>query len=320
MKKTMKEKMRKICVGALGGIMALTVIGCGSERADETAAEIVEQTADVDGEEELVDVEAETSEVAEENAVDEVETQESASDEPGYEIGSEELNALVEQYAYTLSVANDGEEVSYFGWNMPDGWEAGFREENQGSLHLENATDDIMEPYLFIYSIYKGILQVSEDSDYYWLATITGNEDNAWNAFYQTGVWEEAELPLYCERDAVGQDHAVLVDKVGEMETPFGTGILYCAVTAGIYWGGADVGEDGELYEIEGVDSVYDKEGVLLAIGNRLVRIEYTQYREYYLTEYYLGEGELKDISYLDTLELQEYTGTIEELVTQMLE
>lgn len=302
----MKPLLHSMTCLAVAATLAWSATACGS--AGQTPqAEDAEQTQDASTEAaptEAQDAETEANAAASETA-ESAQTEETADDGEKKDVIVEEddsewvemtdeeveayekYTALVNSYDYVLSYGWGNEIDAVFGYHIPDGWRSSEDTPGNGKTeakyyeHLQNETEDewvgIYEP-LFANGQY--------DYDQY---------IESLDHFYQTGTYAEPER-------LVEDEGSYLLDmrKEGEMETPYGTAVLYTSIAqSGTY-------NDSDLFSIQ--------EGAMIPRGD-------------------MGEGYYIEIEYTgsdwdtwsttgdpwEALQNHAYTGRLEELLPLLL-
>lgn len=330
------NKKRAIAL-ILCGMVAVSNVACGSgnvettapaqetEQAEASQEAVTEQTA---AEEEEQEESAETGEdVVTEDTVEteaaEEKTEEAA--DGGLKIGSSELEEICAKYDKVLSTY---EVESYFGYNIPDGWvgdDYGV-DGRQESRYIDIWTSDNVENGDFV-DVYgtetvriEGIDRAKSLGTY--VTDDEGNDfippsdefdyDNCYldaiHDFYETKEWREPERPKcpvgWADEEYGYESFCPTRIYRGEIDTPYGKGILCSAVYEGVRY----TGYDAETHCYTEMADTYRwsrNEEMILEIDDQFVIISYSYFE-------WSDLGANVDPDGLD------YSGRLDEIIPQM--
>lgn len=230
------------------------------------------------------------------------------------------LAGIIDKYDKVFS---DSSVKAYFGYNVPAGWkrpdyytwaDPDGREEKRSVDHWinENNNEETIEINSFSSESFNSVGRIAYDSE--------GNEweiqsdeteyinryNDALHIFYETEEWTEPERANYPMSSFI----LYCTDRIprGEIDTPYGRGILYSAVYEWIFYTEYDdemhcytMIDDSEHYWSAG-------EGMILEIDNYYIEIEYLLSDWEYFEEY--------PEDFINA----EYTGRLNEIIPQMFE
>lgn len=309
------NKKRAIAL-ILCGMVAISNAACGSGNAETTApaqeteqAEasqeaVTEQTA---AEEEEQEESAETGE----DVVTEDTVETEAVADGGLKIGSSELEEICAKYDKVLSTY---EVESYFGYNIPDGWvgdDYGV-DGRQESRYIDRWTCG--DESITIQGIDRAkslgtYVTDDEGNDFIPPSDEFDYQNRYWDTihdFYETREWKEPErpkCPVGDPDDEYGyeQYYPTRIYR-GEVDTPYGKGILCSAVYEGVKYTGYDAETHCYTEEAGTYEWVRDEE-MILEIDDQFVIIQYNNFN------WYAPDTEPANL---------DYSGRLDEIIPQM--
>lgn len=333
----MKNRWKKLLVIMGSAFTMITVMACGNSEANESIAEVSEQEAETTSgitEEQENIAESSVNDETDNMENGEAETDEVSKDEEAdvekngkYMIGDAELEAIIEPYDKVLSrtISIDGVSFlqSYFGYNVPEGWEwpsyhnwedpDGRKESrmHDGWINTNNSAETID-----LDSFYGDTINYWYDQDGNKVEVLPGSYRHyqncyheALHTFMETGKWEEPEREKQLEYEFMRYYTNMTME--GEIQTPYGKGILYRGIYEGVPYTGYDE-ETGVYTEIDTDSPMHSwhlEEGMLIEVDDLFIRITY------HLSDWYSSTEELPD-----SLANREYTGRLESIIPLMFE
>lgn len=327
----MKDRMKKLCVIMGSSIMMLAITACGDSSITESAAveNIQMDENPSDGTEESESV-AESSVADEkdnpengEEETDEVskDEEEDVEEESGkYMLGDTELDKILEQYDNVLSVEKFDGVIPVFGYTIPAGWERNSAEGYETDGRVEPKSRDQLHQYgdeqhsvaliedidINMWYNQPVVIKEKQETDYY---DYNNRYKEALHQFLETGIWEEPERASKMIFNYI--NYTKELNKQGEVETPYGTAILYSTLKEGCYY--TDYDEEKQIYTNPQNRGWYLYEGMILEIDNYYIQIEYKK------ADWALS-GLETEIELPSELANHEYTGKLEEVIPQMFE
>jgi hypothetical protein len=252
----------------------------GCGNAAEINAE-ADSTVDMVAEE---DMESKSESVLEENVQiqsDDTEAeQEETATENADELKTEDLQSIIDSYDNVLSIENSAAGV------VPI-----------FGYHIPELSESI---WFYVYSV------GTTDWD-------NKAEGKAISDFYKTGVWEKPERMEAIPYGGNVTDYITEMEKKGELETIYGKAVFYQKLSERVFYSNRD---DDNQYYVPG-DSESDHgtwdiyEGVLLQVKGNFIDIIYSKGEDGWSTSDY-------ELPY--NMENHEYTGTLEEILPQMIQ
>ena len=327
---------KKVIALILCGIVATSNAACGDENKE--AAAPVQETKQIETEKTVAEeetlqeeiVKAEDNIVTEETAeTDTIATEKSAenveNETSKLTIGSSELEEICAKYDEVLSTY---EVESYFGYNVPDGWTSDDYDVDgrQESRYVDRWTsdniehDDLVDVYGTETVRIEGIDRAKSLGTY--VTDEDGNEfippsdefeygnnyNDALHEFYETKEWKEPERPKcpvgWPDEEYGYEQYCPTRIYRGEIETPYGKGILCSAVYEGVRY----TGYDAEMHCYTEIADTYlwsRDEEMILEVDDRFVIISYSYFE-------WSDLGANVESSDLD------YTGRLDEIIPQM--
>lgn len=310
---------KKKVMALMTGIMVLST-ACGGEtvetaapvqEAQETEQPVTEETTAEQNTEVLEEAEVQTEDSAKEEAVAEEESTGNGS--TGLKIGSSELDEICAKYDEVLSTYDV---ESYFGYNIIDGWASddfgvdGRQECRYVDIWTNGDETVSIEGIDRAESLGtyvtdengKEFIPPSDEFDY------NNRYLDAIHDFYETREWKEPERPQspvgWPDEEYGYERYCPIRIYQGEVDTPYGKGILCSAVYEGVRYTGYD--EETHCYTKVVDTYLWSRdEEMILEIDDQFVIISYSYFE-------WSDLGENVDPSNLD------YTGRLDETIPQM--
>lgn len=235
-------------------------------------------------------------------------------------LGDGELESIVEKYEKVLSMSSSFGIKPYFGYNVPEGWKwddssiyqdiDGRKEERNydywissnndvEKIYIQSWSSSIQSPVIWIVDGEEKEVQ-SDDYEY------DNKYNDEWRSFCKTGKWTEPKRPNYVINSMMG--YITSMEKYGEIDTPYGKGVLYRALYEGVLYSEYD--EEKLCYtQVKGTNNWSLEEGMIIEVDDYFVKITYN------LDDWIVAGTKLPE-----SLAQTEYTGRLEEIIPQMFE
>lgn len=313
---------KKVMALILCGMAAVSSAACGSGNAEATApaqeteqteTATVEETAEKTTPEEMAqeeDAEKDENAVTEDTGETESTTEEKEA-EKQLKIGSSELEEICAKYDKVLSTY---EVESYFGYNIPDGWAGDDYDVDgrQESRYIDTWTcgDESITIQGIDRAKSLGTYVTDDEGNDFIPPSDEFDYDNCYldaiHDFYETGEWKEPERPKcpvgWSDEEYGYEQYCPNRIYRGEIDTPYGKGILCSAVYEGVKYTGYDA-ETHCYTEEAGTYEWSRNEEMILEIDSQFVIMQYSHFN------WYAPDTEPVNL---------DYSGRLDEIIPQM--